>query len=121
MRGTDSGDPGAGRARRAIARLLFGLLLLMVASASVAHRLQVFAAADGSEIQGRAYFVGGHPARAVAIQVLDGEGKPVAELKSDAEGRFRVNVSAAQDYLIVADAADGHRAEWPISAAEWVG
>jgi nickel transport protein len=103
------------------ARLLCGLVLLMLASPSVAHRLQVFATADGAAIEGRAYFVGGHPARDIAIQVLDGEGKRVTELRSDAEGRFRVEVSAAREYRIVAHSGDGHRAEWPISAAELAG
>ncbi|MEA3640620.1 MAG: carboxypeptidase-like regulatory domain-containing protein [Lamprobacter sp.] len=102
-------------------RLLVGLALLILSGPVQAHRLQVFASADGDQIQGRAYFVGGHPARGIEIQLLDADGQRVAELSSDDEGRFRAQVPAAEEYRVVAKSADGHRAEWPIAASELVG
>ena len=101
--------------------LLIGLSLLIPSGSALAHRLQVFASADGDSIQGKAYSVGGHPARGVEIQVLDAAGEPVATVISDDDGRFRVRVPAAKDYRVVAKSGDGHRAEWPISASELLG
>ena len=112
--------PRWGRAGTAL-RLLIALSLLILSSPSQAHRLQVFASVDEDQIQGRVYFVGGHPARGVEVELLDAEGKRVAELSSDDEGRFRVSAPAAQDYRVVAQSSDGHRAEWPIAASELVG
>lgn len=106
---------------RGVALLLVGLVLLLPSNPALAHRLQLFASADGNQIQGRVYFVGGHAARAVEVHVLDAEGSQVASLSSDDEGRFRAPVPAAADYRVVAKSADGHRAEWPIAAAEFVG
>ncbi|WP_462322132.1 carboxypeptidase-like regulatory domain-containing protein [Halochromatium sp.] len=102
-------------------RLLIALSLLILSSPSQAHRLQVFASVDGAEIQGRVYFVGGHPARGVDVELLDADGKAVAELGASDDGRFRLRAPAAQDYRVVAQTGDGHRAEWPIAASELVG
>lgn len=109
-----------GRAGTAL-RLLIALSLLILSSPSQAHRLQVFASVDGAQIQGRVYFVGGHPARGVDVELLDADSKAVAELSANDEGRFRLRAPAAQDYRVVAQTGDGHRAEWPIAASELVG
>lgn len=101
--------------------LLIALSLLLLCSPAQAHRLQVFASVDGDQIQGRVYFVGGHPAKGVAVELLDAEGEHVAELSSNDEGRFRIRAPAAQDYRVVAQSGDGHRAEWPIAASELAG
>ncbi len=98
--------------------LLLGLALLLSSGSALAHRLQVFASADGDWIQGKVYFVGGHPARGVEVGLLDAEGGRVAELRTDHEGRFRFQAPAVTDYRVVARSADGHRAEWPIAASE---
>lgn len=106
----------------AIASLLVLVVGLWVPSGPVlAHRLQVFASAVADQIQGRVYFVGGHPARDVEVRVLDDAGRPVAEVTTDDEGRFRTRVPAVADYRVVAQSGDGHRAEWPVSAAELIG
>lgn len=55
------------------------------------------------------------------IQLLDADGKQVAELSSDDDGRFRAQVPAVGDYRVVAKSGDGHRAEWPIAASELIG
>ncbi len=106
---------------RSAALLLVGLGLLLLSNPALAHRLQLFASADGDQIQGRVYFVGGHSARGVEVHVLDTQGGHVAKLISDDEGRFRARVPAAADYRVVANSGDGHRAEWPIAASEFVG
>lgn len=104
----------------AAAGLLLGVLLGL-SGAVAAHSLQLFAMAEGDRISGRAYFAGGHPARGAQIQVLTAAGELLATLTPDAEGAFAYRTEAARDLLIVAQSADGHRAEWPIAAAELSG
>nr|WP_246221802.1 carboxypeptidase-like regulatory domain-containing protein [Marichromatium bheemlicum] len=83
-----------------------------------AHRLNLFAGVEGMRISGVVYFSGGTPAVGVPIEL---SGDEVAlSLVSDAEGRFAQTVTRAADYRLVAQTADGHRAEWRIGAAEFV-
>lgn len=95
------------------------LLCLWMASApALAHRLQVFAFADGDSIEGSAYFAGGGVATGARIQVLDAQGRLQAELTPDGEGAFRYQAQTAEDHVVVAETGDGHRAEWRIRASE---
>ncbi|EXJ15072.1 hypothetical protein [Imhoffiella purpurea] len=100
------------------------LLLLGLALASqpaLAHKLQVFAFAEGARIQGSAYFAGGAKATGALIRIQDATGKTLAELTPDAEGRFSYRATQPADLLVVADSGDGHRAEWRIAADELAG
>jgi nickel transport protein len=97
--------------------LVLLVLLLAVVPDTEAHRLIVFAAAQGAEIEGRVRFAG---ADAAGVQVLieDAAGGRLATLTPDADGHFRYRALAPQDHHIVARSADGHRAEWLIRAVE---
>lgn len=95
------------------------LMCLWMASApALAHRLQVFAFADGDRIEGSAYFAGGGAATGARIQVLDAQGRPLTELTPDGEGAFSYQAQTAEDHIVVAETGDGHRAEWRIRASE---
>ena len=96
------------------------LVALMIASGAChAHLLRVFAAVEGARIEGYAYFAGGARAGGARVTVATGDGRPVAEVQPDGEGAFAYPVSVRQDYLVVADTGDGHRAEWRIAANEF--
>jgi nickel transport protein len=92
--------------------------LSTLGSPALAHKLQVFAFAEGARIAGSAYFAGGGAASGARIEVLDGEGNRLAELVPDGEGRFVYSVQAPVDHLIRAITGDGHQAEWHVTAAE---
>jgi nickel transport protein len=94
------------------------ILLSTLASPALAHKLQVFAFAEGARIGGSAYFAGGGAASGARIEVLDAEGTKLAELAPDGEGRFAYSAQAPVDHLIRAITGDGHQAEWRVSAAE---
>lgn len=98
-----------------------GFLLLIQVGVAAAHSLQLFAAADGDLITGRAHYAGGHPASGISIQILGADRKPLATLRSDASGAFSYRAEAARDLLVVAESPDGHRTQWPIHASELVG
>jgi nickel transport protein len=128
MRGAEIGARIAeGRARMAFSangstsaarRVAALMLLLTLGDPALAHKLQVFAFAEGARISGSAYFAGGGAALVARIEVRDGEGRVLAELAPDGEGRFVYTAAAPVDHLILAITSDGHQAEWRVPAAE---
>lgn len=109
---------GAGRSGRGTPRIAAFLLLLILGTQALAHKLQVFAFAEGAQISGSAYFAGGGAASGVRIEVLGGEGRVLAVLAPDGEGKFAYSSQAPVDHLIRAITGDGHQADWLVSAAE---
>ena len=99
--------------------LVLGLCLGLLVSLPVqAHKLKVFATAEGDRIEGEAYFVGGAKAAGARIVIADAEGRELNRLMPDAEGHFSYQVSRRMDYLVIADSQDGHQARWTIRADE---
>jgi nickel transport protein len=96
--------------------LLSGLLLSLPLQA---HKLKVFAYAEGDKIQGRAYFVGGAAASGAVIRIIDTAGVELARLAPDGEGRFSHQVAHRERYRVEADSLDGHQASWTLQADEF--
>jgi nickel transport protein len=88
---------------------------------AAAHKLQVFAFADGARIEGSAYFAGGAKAQGATIKVEDADGRVLAELTPGPDGGFSYVAQTPMDHVIVADSGDGHRAEWRVTAPELAG
>jgi nickel transport protein len=99
--------------------LLIGMALFV--APAQAHKLKVFAFADGARIGGSVYFAGGGPAAGVVVRIRDRSGGLLAELTSAADGSFRYTARAPVEHRVVAESADGHRAEWRVGAAELAG
>lgn len=103
----------------AATRLLVLTLDLVLAAAPVwAHKLRVFAAAEGRLITGSAYFAGGAAAGGATVLVTDAQGNLLAQLQPAADGRFSYRAEAPVEHRVIAQTADGHRAEWRIAADE---
>lgn len=107
----------ASRSGRLALALALGLAVTAATPAS-AHKLKVFATADGAVIDGRVYFVGGAPAPGADVSVEAPPGVPFASFAADGDGRFRFEAVSRTDYLIIADTGDGHSARFTISAAD---
>ena len=97
---------------------LAALLLLTQANPALAHKLRVFAAAEGRLVTGSAYFAGGSPATGARVTVQDGQGQTLATLTPDAAGRFSYPAPGPIDLVVVAETGDGHRTEWRVAAAD---
>ncbi len=93
-------------------------LLMLAAPPALAHKLKVFAAAEGAAITGTAYFAGGGKAMDSAGRLLGADGAVVAEFRTDAHGNFRLSVPLRQDYRVAVDSGDGHVAEAVVRADE---
>lgn len=98
-------------------RLLFCLLVLAAtASPALAHKLKVFATAQGPVIEGYVYLNGGARPAGVPVTVL-AAGQEVAHLTTGADGTFRVTAAVRADHELVAT-IEGHRGSWTVRAAE---
>jgi nickel transport protein len=100
------------------AALLAAVLIVALPFPAQAHRLNVFASADGAVIRGSVYFQGMIPARKAPVTVLDADGALLAEMVADDAGRFAFEATRRVDHRIVADLSDGHRATFVVAAAQ---
>jgi len=107
--------------RRWVLVLALALIILLASAPAAAHKLKVFAAAEGARIQGSAYFAGGAAASGARVEVRDAQGQVLAELTPDQKGRFAYAATASMDHVIVALTGDGHHAYWMVTGAELAG
>lgn len=100
---------------------LFALSLGLIAVCSgnaYAHRMKVFAWVDGKAIDGEVYFSGGQGAAGSTIELVADQ-EIVATTQSNDEGQFRFEEMTARDYLVRADAGQGHVTTYSVSATEF--
>lgn len=94
-------------------------VVLLCAEPAYAHKIKLFATAEGRTISGYAYLSGGGRPKHVPIDVLDPEGKSLlTNVTTDAEGRFSFDATVRCDHLLRIDLGDGHMAQWRIGADE---
>ena len=98
---------------------LLAVLLVAIAFPARAHSLYLFATAEADALRGRVYFSGGGAAGGVPVVALGADGASQGRVLTADDGRFVLPVPPGRDYRLVAETADGHRAEFPIAAAEW--
>ncbi|MGA1791628.1 MAG: hypothetical protein ACMUIM_09085 [bacterium] len=104
-------------------RCLFFLCLVLLMttwlpSVAKAHKVNIFAYAEGERIFTESYFNDGAPCKGSKIQVYDAEGKEILEGETDEEGFFSFRIPQRMDLKIVLTASMGHKAEYRMSAAE---
>ena len=92
-------------------------MVALLPAPAYAHKLNVFASAEGKTIQGKVYFSGGTPAQDVAVTALSPTGQQIGETKTDEEGRFALEARFRCDYRLLADTGDGHGGEYTFTAS----
>ena len=92
--------------------------LLLLARPAAAHKVKLFATAEGPDIHGYAYYTTGGVPKDATVQVQDRDGNLLAEVPTDAEGQFMFTATERRDYQLVLELADGHRASFTVTAAE---
>ena len=92
------------------------LVLALAAAPAQAHKLKVFATAEGPVITGSAYFSGGDKAMGIGGVVLAPDGTLAGTVRTDRDGVFHFTVRARMNYTITMDAGDGHVASTVIPA-----
>lgn len=105
--------------RNRVPRLaLLAVGLSIAAGPAWAHKLKVFATAEGATLVGYAYFSSGGRPRQASVTVTDADGEVLATAITDDEGRFRVEVTRRIDHRITVDGGDGHAATYTVAASE---
>jgi len=106
--------------------ILLCLCFLTPASPALAHRVLVFAYAEGDTIHTESKFVGSGAVQQGQVQILDQKtGKVFLTGTTDDQGKFSFKIppeAAAQrlDLLVVVEASMGHRGEWQMKAESYL-
>lgn len=101
-------------------RLILPLLLAAAFTTQAhAHRLKVFAAAEGTTVHGYAFFIGGGRAQDSVWTAKDATGSTIAEGRTDEDGRFSFAVPAStrSEVTVTVDTQEGHIASATLSAS----
>ncbi|MFU0842817.1 MAG: hypothetical protein ACFWTZ_09505 [Burkholderia sp.] len=110
-----------------LTRIAAALLLSAAAASAFAHRVNVFAWVDGSDVVTESKFSNGTKVRGGRITVTDSKtGKTIAEGTTDDKGELRFAIPQAvlaerPDLRIVLEAGEGHRGEWTIEGRDLPG
>jgi nickel transport protein len=80
-----------------------------------AHRVNVFAWAEGGRVFVECKWPDGKRVHEGTIRVLDAGGAELLTGKTDQEGNFSFKIPKQEELKIVLEAGMGHRAEWTIS------
>jgi nickel transport protein len=109
---------------------VLGLMMLFLFGAgstpAQAHRMLVFAYAEGDTVKVESKFVPDTPVRQGKVMVLDHKtGQELLTGQTDDNGKFSFKIPAAaiaqkMDLKIVVDAALGHRGEWLLKADSYL-
>ena len=97
---------------------LLALPMVVHSHAASAHKMKVFAAADGAVVSGYVYFSPGGRAQDAAIIATIPDGTVIFHGRTDPEGGFRFEAGQRTDLRIAADGGDGHEASFIVKAAE---
>ena len=85
---------------------------------ALAHKMKVFARAEGGTVIGSVYFPGGGKAADMAVEVFGPGGTKLGAATTDANGKFTFQASLRCDHTFVVKTIDGHRAEYTLKAGE---
>ncbi len=94
------------------------LLALGSASDALAHKMKLFATAEGPVVSGYVYFSPGGRAQDAAVTAATADGTTVFQGHTNEQGEFRFETRRPIDHVIHADGGDGHEADFTIRAAE---
>ncbi len=93
--------------------------LLLTPGPAAAHRVNVFAYVEGQQIKGEGYFSTGSPAQNCQVEVLDGQGRPLAQARTDKQGQFALPLPSGEPpFKVVLKAGQGHQADYTLNASE---
>lgn len=96
--------------------------IVLEASISYAHKVQMFAYPEGDRIYVEGYFPDGRKAKNSKVTVYDTKtGKVVFEGTTDRDGKISFKAPETGELKIVLNAGLGHRAEYTIQAGDTAG
>lgn len=97
---------------------LLTLAVLLIATTAQAHKIKIFAMAEGAVVNGYAYAPGGVRLPHDKVEVFDGNKQKLGEVETDANGAFSFSPSKRSDLHFEMDTGDGHRTSFVVHASE---
>ena len=94
------------------------LLLICAPSAVRAHKVNIFAYAEGDKIFTESYFNDGSPCKDSLVQVFAPDGSELLQGRTDEKGIFTFGIPRRTDLRIVMTASMGHKAEYSMPVSE---
>lgn len=99
--------------------LMLGLMAAMGdASPAFAHKVTVFAWAEGDTVYTESKFSGGKKAKGATVEVYDPDGRRCVTGKTDGQGKFSFKIPGPTTLKVVLMAGAGHKSTWTLPAAE---
>jgi len=96
-------------------------LLCLWSEPALAHKVNIFAYAEGDSVFTESYFSDGRKAVGAKVTVYDKAGMQLLEGVTDREGLFAFKIPKREDLRIVLQASMGHRNEYELSRSELSG
>ena len=98
---------------------MFIIFLFLYSSTAYAHKVYLFAWAEGDMIHTESYFSGNKKVRDGTIKVYNTEGKELVTGKTDENGEFSFKIPEIADLRIVLESSMGHGAEYLFKKSEF--
>lgn len=100
-------------------RILLSLLavtviLILKSSPAIAHKINIFAWAEGQTVFTESYFTGGKLIEGGLVEVFDSAGQKLLEGRTDQKGEFSFKLPQKTDLLLVLTASMGHKSDFTL-------
>ena len=94
------------------------VVVLLFGGTAMAHKVNLFAYAEGGKIFTESYFPDGKPVEGGKVQVYDSQGQLILEGVSDKDGLYSFDIPKIDDFNIVINATMGHKNSFKLKKSE---
>ena len=98
--------------------LVTTVVMLMLSGTALAHKVNLFAYAEGGKIYTESYFPDGKPVEGGKVMVYDSQNNLILEGVTDSEGLFSFDIPKIDDLNIVINASMGHKNSFKLKKSE---
>lgn len=98
--------------------MIAAFVLLLGSGTALAHKVNLFAYAEGGKIYTESYFPDGRPVEGGKVLVYDSKDNLLLEGITDKEGLFSFDISKVDDLNIVIEAGMGHKNSFKLKKSE---
>jgi nickel transport protein len=98
--------------------IISALICLLLSGTAIAHKVNLFAYAEGGKIYTESYFPDGTPVENGKVLVYDSQNKLLLEGVTDKAGLFSFDVPKVDDLTIVIEATMGHKNSFKLKKSE---
>ena len=93
-------------------------VILLLNGTALAHKVNIFAYAEGGKIYTESYFPDGKAVEGGKVTVYDSQKNPVMEGVTDSDGLFSFDIPKIDDFTIEINASMGHKNSFKLKKAE---